>query len=56
MAGLQFIKRVITGTNLMEELDKVMVKLSLRYLNYARAVNKDSSSISSIRNCLVVGG
>jgi hypothetical protein len=53
MAVLQIIKRVTTGTNLMEGLDKIMVKLSLRYLNFVRIVNKDASSIFSIRNGLV---
>jgi hypothetical protein len=37
----------------MEVLDKVMAKLSLRYLNFVRIVNKDASSISRIRNGLV---
>jgi hypothetical protein len=43
----------IMGTNLMEELDKALIKLSLRYLNFVPVVNKDPSSISSIRNGLV---
>lgn len=53
MADLHIINLVTTGTNLMEELDNVVVKPSLRYLNFVRIENKDASSVSSIRNGLV---